>query len=156
MNPRVATVLAVFVSLLAALPLSGFTLKTIVTDGDVAEWDDVLIDPDNAVPDAASFSDPPDPDLPGTADRDIRAVAVTWDADRLFFFLRRTLSGPFRAVRPHGPVSDRQTAHRPPPFFRRRFRVCCLPVFFPAPVLFPVGVAAQTVTGSSSSAARQL
>ncbi len=80
-------------ALLLGQSSDGLIIHSITVDGNVSDWGDVLTDPENVVADAGSFSDPPDPDAPGTADRDLRGVAFTWDSTNLYFFFRRTLSG---------------------------------------------------------------
>ncbi len=79
--------------LLVGSPATGLIRRSIAVDGNVGDWGDVLTDHENVVADAGSFSVPVDPDVPGTADRDLRGVAFTWDATNLYIFFRRTLSG---------------------------------------------------------------
>lgn len=78
------------IALVIAAPLWASTSTTISIDGDMSDWDIVLVDPENAMADAASFAG--DPDNPN-GDRDLRGFAFTWDDQNLYFWLRRTLSG---------------------------------------------------------------
>ena len=95
-SPRRRTALALLTfAVLLSVPLAApkshaLTSATIVIDGDMSDWDGVLLDPANVVADTVI---PEDPDNPGQGDRDIDMAAATWDEDNLYLFWRRTTAG---------------------------------------------------------------
>src|SRR5688572_28933214 len=90
LRAALAAAVAACLALVVVQRIEGLVRHSILVDGNVADWADVLTDPENVVADAGSFSDPPDPDFPGTADRDLRGAAFTYDTTFLYLFLRRT------------------------------------------------------------------
>ena len=92
---RAASALALGALVMASSPFAAraLTLRPIVVDGTMSDWNDVLVDPDNAFPDrAGGFGDPDTPTIQ-SADRDARGFAFTWDTNNLYFWIRRTTSG---------------------------------------------------------------
>ena len=76
-----------------ALPGAGEarTLRTITIDGDLDDWTEVLLDRPQTSADRSL--DQGDPDMPGQDQRDLRGIAVTWDANNLYLYFSRTGSG---------------------------------------------------------------
>ncbi|MFC2172105.1 hypothetical protein ACFLU6_05675 [Acidobacteriota bacterium] len=84
--------ICVFVLLLFSQP--SFPLVrdvAIQIDGSFEDWAPVLNDPENYVTDLSEQQG--DPDNPGSSDRDLRSIAVTWDSNNLYIYFRRTYSG---------------------------------------------------------------
>jgi PKD repeat protein len=85
------TVIAALLVLATASLAQARTLRTITIDGDLDDWTEVLLDRPQTTSDKSEAQG--DPDVPGQAQRDLRGVAVTWDATNLYLYFSRTGSG---------------------------------------------------------------
>lgn len=81
----VACILAI-----SLVPAGAFVATTITIDGDMADWTPVFGGGVNTVSDGQGADDP---DNPGTSSRDLDRVSATWDANYLYVYLRRTITG---------------------------------------------------------------